>query len=110
MRLKRFFLYCCILLFISTAIGEPAPSTPHEICTSYSLAELYGYFTGHSINDRYKDEKPGILYEYQEINSRFPIELTRYCEIYINSDFINAPVYSVYRVKEGGYYYLFWNL
>ena len=111
MRFKRFLLYWCILLFLGTAKGEgPVPSTPQEIYASYSLAELYGYFTGHSRNDRYKDDTSGIIYEYQEINAHFPIELTRYCEIYINSDFINAPAYSVYRVKEGGYYYLFWNL
>jgi len=62
------------------------------LSTSYALEELWNFFAPHNINTLNSD---GWL-SYSDINQRFPIEITR------------SSGYSVYRVNEGGYYYIFW--
>ncbi len=68
-------------------------SKEDALTTEYDLNELISYFTPHHI---WTKEKGVLDLTMKEINERFPIELTRENE------------YSVYKVKQGGYYYVFW--
>ena len=57
----------------------------NALTNEYDISELKEYF-----------ESSGEKQTISEVNERFPIELTR------------SNGYTVYKVKEGGYYYVFW--
>ena len=63
-----------------------------SLTISYPLSDLRAYFSPHNIVSLNAE---GWL-SYSEINLHFPIEITR------------SQGYSVYRVAEGGFYYVFW--
>lgn len=74
-----------------------------ELCkNSYALADLYSYFGDVSPNEAltFGSLEVHDLLVFNEVDSCFPIECIRQ----------SGPVcfYSVYRVNEGGYFYLFW--
>lgn len=64
---------------------------------AYPLAELHNFFLEHQFYTSVNNGIAPQTLRYSEINQRYPVEITR------------SIGYSVYRVKEGGYYYLFWN-
>ena len=68
--------------------------TPLEeaLTVAYPLAELEAFFRPQENNMR-----PGEVVPFAEIQERFPIEVFR------------SPGYSVYKVEEGGYFYVDWN-
>ncbi len=80
--------------YFKNFIVDNSISKEEALTTEYDLNELISYFTPHHIHLP-KDIKTSNL-KMEEINKRFPIELTRQNE------------YSVYKVKQGGYYYVFW--
>ena len=63
------------------------------LTVEYSLETLSAFFAGRYANDV---ERNGCLM-WSEVNQVFPIEVVR------------SHGYSVYRVKEGGYFYVFWS-
>ena len=68
--------------------------TPLEeaLTVAYPLAELEAFFRPQENNMR-----PGEAVPFAEIQERFPIEVFR------------SPGYSVYKVEEGGYFYVDWS-
>lgn len=50
-------------------------------------------------NDEISNAQSIIHHTWKEVNSKFPVQCVRYH---------NNVHYSVYKVKEGGYYYVFW--
>ena len=68
--------------------------TPLEeaLTVAYPLAELEAFFRPQENNMR-----PGEVVPFAEIQKRFPIEVFR------------SPGYSVYKVEEGGYFYVDWS-
>ena len=69
----------------------------------YSLKELTGFFDKIYTNlfngKQYFDE-----YYFDNVNQKFQIEFTREIDGYLQKNY-----YSVYKVKEGGYFYIFWD-
>ena len=76
---------------------DDSVSLEEGITTAYSLAELHDYFSEYQFYVLASNGSTPKTLRYSEINSRYPIEITR------------SNGYSIYRVEEGGYYYLFWN-
>lgn len=75
-----------------------------ELCrTSYSLEDLYGYFDYISPNEKiaYGTFQNQNKLFYSSVNETFPVECTRQI----------GPLccYSIYKVNEGGYFYVFWS-
>ena len=65
------------------------------LTNEYDLEDLKAFFEGHSHADSFLGISKPTLY-YSQVNERYPIEITR------------SRNYSVYRVKQGGYFYVFW--
>ncbi|MBE6761925.1 MAG: hypothetical protein E7551_06520 [Ruminococcaceae bacterium] len=74
-----------------------------KITKEYSLKELTGFFDKIYTNlfngKQYFDE-----YYFDNVNQKFQIEFTREIDGYLQKNY-----YSVYKVKEGGYFYIFWD-
>ena len=69
---------------------------------SYPLADLENFIKDRNSNKRYRvfeKNEPTLLF-YNELNEKFPIEVLKYGD---------ERAYTVYRVEEGGYYYVFWS-
>lgn len=65
------------------------------LTTEYSLAELRSYFENHNSNAASLDPEYSSL-SLEDVDSCFPVEVFR------------SKGYTVYKVEEGGYYYVFW--
>lgn len=74
------------------------------LTTDYPLSELQDYFGTVLPNEnlQYGTGQDSDRYNYEKVDERFPIECTRRLG--------SVDSYSVYRVREGGYYYVFWSL
>lgn len=70
-------------------INDDSQPLEYLLTTDYELDKLEGFFA------QTKGDNP-INLSIEDVNNRFPIEVLR------------PNGYSVYRVKEGGYYYVFW--
>ena len=92
------------------------------LTVSYSLAELEAYFGNHTWVTQEDpnadlDTLADLELELSLSNAakRFPCSILRYTLAYNNSpgiykDEVIYRPYSVYRVQEGGYFYVFWSL
>ena len=62
----------------------------------YDLNELKEFFDGHNINEKkaFEPDLPSLTFE--EVDSKFPVEIVRTFE------------YTAYKVRQGGYFYVFW--
>lgn len=85
-------------------------SLENILTTEYSLEELEAYFGRYYISLRLYNKNinldeailpSGYGFSWEAINSNFPVECLRYNQNYF---------YSVYKVKEGGLFYVFWNV
>lgn len=65
------------------------------ITTEYSLEELSLFFDGHLQNENWNDDSVSL--KISEVHKHFPVEVLR------------TGHYTVYKVKDGGYFYVFWN-
>lgn len=66
----------------------------------YTLKELKGYFPEYSRDEiKVFQKNSDDLLTIKEVNEKFPVQVLR------NSENV---YYTVYKVKEGGYYYVFW--
>lgn len=71
-------------------------STLDEVLkTEYDLAELQSFFAGSDSCSTF--ENPKVL-SFDEVNEQFPIEVIR------------PQGYSVYKVGQGGFFYVFWTI
>ena len=100
----------CILLFFLTScvIGskeeKPTIESDKELTKVYSLADLEGFIknrNGYTLMN-FGDGTKKFLF-YPELNEKFPVEVVNRRD---DTDFDIA--YTVYRVSDGGYYYVFW--
>lgn len=66
------------------------------ITKEYDLNELTAFFEGKCANEGESIKNNSRAWVYDEVNQSFPIEVFR------------SPGYSVYRVAQGGYFYVFW--
>ena len=102
MKMNIFLLILCLVMF--TACNESLEnqnmdnvSKPLEevLTKEYPLKELEQFFYG-SNSTAILENREESLY-YNEVNKMFPVETMR------------QNRYSVYKVKEGGYFYVFWD-
>ena len=89
-------------------LTEDIPKNELVFTEEYDLDELRTYFeSGHQndITEGGGQDKPKITYD--EVKQRFPIEITRtYMDLNGGS---NNPAYTIYKVSQGGYYYVLWS-
>lgn len=71
--------------------------------SEYSLSQLNAYFGEYSLQELsvFDVENNKEELEMKKVNAKFPIQFLR------NN---KGCYYSVYKVKEGGYYYVFWSI
>ena len=79
------------------------PSAGSTLTRTYSLVELQEYFGIVSPNEGqvYGTMQDSTRLKKSAINEKFPIEYTREISTVVS--------YSVFKVDEGGYYYVFWS-
>ena len=70
---------------------------------SYDIVELESYIKSRDVHIPFNnpDGSEKLLF-YHELNEKFPVEVLRYGRK------SQTTAYSVYRVTQGGYYYVFW--
>ena len=86
-------------------------NTPLEQATSYSLTQLQDFFGSYSFSEVgiYMNET-SVIQDWQQThslvftNEHLPTNILRYTQ---RQD--SHKAYSIYRVNEGGFYYVFWN-
>ncbi len=97
--MKKVLLYliaCSMLMFGCSCQANEASVACDSLTEKYDLAELTDYFQKRNANDSALTGVSSNLC-YNDVNVRFPIELTR------------PEGYSVYKVSQGGLYYVFWS-
>ena len=89
--------------YSSDYIPDDTVSLENAITHEYTLEELEAFFRGRAYEERVLiQERQADFLKYrgdlsiEEVNARFPVEVFR------------RNCYSVYKVKEGGYYYVLW--
>lgn len=94
--------------YIKTKGFEINNDTPLNdlLTTEYELSDLYHFFgenicEGDRIIALNNSENLPMPRTWEDVNQRFPVQCLRY---YKNTH------YSVYKVKNGGYFYVFWNV
>lgn len=66
------------------------------ITKKYDLNELKAFFKGSNANENIGFESTTSTLTFSEVNLRYPVEIIR------------SGGYSVYKVSQGGYFYVFW--
>lgn len=79
--------------FYGEFIADDTISLDSAFTKEYGIDELKDYFGSYNVNE---SSGYGETLDLSEVNQQFPIELIR------------SKDYSMYKVKEGGYYYVFW--
>ena len=96
---KCIYMVIClimIILFSNSCSGDAKmDELDNYITAEYEISDLLNYFKDSNTNEPFNSSRKNL--HYSDINERFPVELTR------------ENGYSVYSVKEGGYYYIFWS-
>lgn len=87
----------------SESLVKDGETKETKITKEYSLNDLTSFFDKIYTNlfngKQYLDE-----YYFENVNKKFPIEFTREIDGYLQKKY-----YSIYKVKEGGYFYVFWD-
>lgn len=102
-------LFVFLFAFLTGCQKEPQPSlNAPEVSLSefqfkheYSISELKAFFGELSLEERYEYSDNSDEIYMKNVNKKFPIE---YAKVSLNEN----QNYAVYKVKEGGYYYVFW--
>lgn len=83
------------------AVNNTTPLSEIQM-TEYSMQDINDFFGTQFSNEYTVIESVDyrLNLTFKEINNKFPIECLRFTE---------NTFYSVYKVKEGGYYYVFWS-
>lgn len=82
-------------VFFNEFLIDDSSALKNALTKEYDLNELMVFFENSNQNIAFDIDKTRILY-FNEVNHRFPIEIVR------------SGGYSVYRVIQGGYFYVFW--
>ena len=103
MKMKLTIISICICFLLLGACSQQPKYTidkPDDLLTqTYDIDELNKYIKNKNATNLRAADFEDFLY-YEELNSKFPVELIRYGG--------NLP-YTVYKVNQGGYYYVFWS-
>ncbi len=81
--------------FSGDYIMDDSKTLEDSLTTEYDLDELCAFFEGKNMNEQFRNKNAPVLTFY-EVNNRYPIEVLR------------TGGYSVYKVRQGGYFYVFW--
>lgn len=90
--------------FVKGFIIDNSKPLSEIISHEYSLKELTDFFDGRTMNDYLTfcvDPESCSELSIEEVDAGFPVECLRKN---------NLTVYSVYKVSEGGYFYVFWGI
>lgn len=71
-------------------------SLENKFTKEYDLNELRTFFNNSNINENVCSDSTVSVLKYSDVSNMFPIEIMR------------TDGYSVYKVAQGGYYYVFW--
>ncbi len=91
-------------------VDNSTPLGDHDL-EEYGLKELQGYFGKYSPSyDKYiSDTTPASSFYPSHINMCFPIRCARSVALQYGDGTTTTHYYTVYKVREGGHYYVFWN-
>lgn len=81
-------------VFYNKFIPDDTTDLTSILTKEYDLYELQAFFENSDINDNFDNESTTLLFSV--VNQNYPIEVIR------------SGGYSVYRVSQGGYFYVFW--
>lgn len=109
--MKKILIFIFVLLFAFLTGCQKEPQTPpcetqtplseFQFKHEYSISKLRSFFGELSIEEmEYYSDNSKFIYM-KDVNKKFPIE---YLRVSLNK----YQNYAVYKVKEGGYYYVFW--
>jgi len=68
------------------------------ITVEYDIDDLTSFFVGRNSNEIIGFGMETSSLTFNEVNNRFPVQIIR------------STKYTVYKVKQGGYFYVFWNV
>lgn len=85
-------------IFYNDYIADDFPDLDEVLTKEYDLKELQEFFESRSSIDQYILNQGNSVLKINEVNEKYPIEIIR------------TGNYSVYKVKQGGYFYVFWLL
>lgn len=85
--------------FFQEFVADDSKALSDSLTNAYSLQELRTFFSDCSVNEDIGFGKSDNVttFTISEVNQQFPIEVLR------------TNGYTVYRVDEGGYFYVFWS-
>lgn len=69
-------------------------SSTDSLTNEYDLIELLSFFENSNVKLVFDTNKEGLTFS--EVNNKYPIEITR------------STGYSIYKVVQGGFFYVFW--
>lgn len=82
--------------FFDGFITDDSKSLESTLTKEYDLTELKLFFENSNTNENIVFDSLTSVLTFSEVNHQYPVEIVR------------TGGYSVYRVKQGGYFYVFW--
>ena len=88
--------------FIQNYLKDNSIALSSVLIKEYNLNNLESYFGKIPLHEQNYYEGKSNRLTFYDVNKNFPVECVRQVR--------KSNYYSVYKVAEGGYYYVFWNL
>lgn len=83
-------------IFFNEYVMDDIKTLESNLTKEYDLNELRSFFKGSNANENIGFGSTVSALRFSEVNYRYPVEILR------------TGGYSVYRVSQGGYFYVFW--
>ena len=83
-------------IFFNEYVMDDIKTLESNLTKEYDLNELRSFFKGSNANESIGFGSTVSALRFSEVNYRYPVEILR------------TGGYSVYRVSQGGYFYVFW--
>lgn len=83
-------------IFFDDHVMDDSSMLDNVLTKEYDLNELKEFFDGRSVNEEIVFSADKLPLSFSEVNQKFPVEIIRTGE------------YSVYKVNQGGCFYVFW--
>lgn len=83
-------------IFFNEYVMDDIKTLESNLTKEYDLNELISFFKGSNANESIGFGSTVSALKFSEVNYRYPVEILR------------TGGYSVYRVSQGGYFYVFW--
>lgn len=83
-------------IFFNEYVMDDTKTMKSNLTKEYDLNELISFFKGSNANESIGFGSTISTLKFSEVNCRYPVEILR------------TGGYSVYRVSQGGYFYVFW--